>query len=108
MKKKNKDVNIIGLNKEIRLVFEKIEKVRKLYNGADYEVTVTSGRDGIHMKNSRHYTGDAIDIRSTDMKLPEYTTRKIGEELGNNFDVLFENDHIHIEYDPKKNKPKQP
>ena len=42
------------------------------------------------------------------MKLPEYTTRKIGEELGNNFYVLFENDHIHIEYDPKKNKPKQP
>ena len=108
MKKKNKDVNIIGLNKEIRSVFDKIEKVCKLYNGADYEVTVTSGRDGIHKEDSKHYTGDAVDIRNRDMRLPVYTARKLGDELGNDFDVVYEKDHIHIEYDPKKNKPKQP
>ena len=50
MKKKNKDVNIIGLNKEIRGVFNNIEKICKLYNGSDYEVTVTSRKDGIHKK----------------------------------------------------------
>ena len=55
MKKKSKEVNIIGLNKEIRSVFEKIEKVCKLYNGTDYEVTVTSGKDGVHKKGSKHY-----------------------------------------------------
>ena len=101
MKKKNKDVNIVGLEQIIRDQFDLIEKTCKIWNGTDYEVTVTSGKDGIHSKNSLHYVGRAIDIRTRDMKLPAYTARKLKIALGNNFDVILESDHIHIEFDPK-------
>ena len=42
MKKKDASVNIIGLEQIMRNQFDLIEKVCKLYNDKDYEVTVTS------------------------------------------------------------------
>ena len=54
-----------------------------------------------HMVNSLHYKGCAIDIRSRDMKDPLIVSKGLNNILGPDFDVIFEGDHIHIEYDKK-------
>lgn len=73
-----------------------------------YACIITSGDDGKHSLNSKHYTGEGIDLRSK--HLPNDIKGKILSELkarlGENYDVLLENvddqnEHYHIEYDPK-------
>ena len=59
---------------------------------------ITSMRDGIHMKNSKHYEGKAIDIRNKDLTIDE--KNKITSILKLVFkecDVIEEKDHIHVE-----------
>lgn len=70
--------------------------------GAD-QFVITSGSDGKHRINSKHYEGDAFDCRI--WTLPE-GHREVAAELirgalGDDFDVLFKPTHIHVEYDPK-------
>ena len=79
------------------------EECRK-WNGDNYVMTITSGNDGKHMKNSLHYKNYAIDIRSKDMRMKEYTVYKLKKMLGNSYDIFLEshnqpNEHIHIEYE---------
>lgn len=101
MKIKSSKVNVSDLNPEIKSKFDVIEKACKSVEGEKYEPTITSGKDGKHMRGSKHYTGDAIDLRCYDMKKVEETTKAIDKALGAGYDVVFEKDHIHIEYDPK-------
>jgi len=71
-----------------------------------HELVITAGLDGVHMKGSKHYIGQAVDIRSRDI-LPErlltvFAALKMN--LGANFDVVKEDTHIHVEFDPKVGK----
>lgn len=66
-------------------------------------VTITSVLDGKHKEDSKHYDGDAFDMRTF-----IYTVKEINalapalrEALGPDYDVVLEADHIHIEFDPK-------
>lgn len=64
---------------------------------------VTSTTDGKHSKKSLHYKGLAIDIRTFD-KTFEETNRFVNFikfHFDKILDVVLENDHIHVEYDPK-------
>lgn len=81
-----------------------IALICKLVNGINYEMTITSGNDGIHMKNSKHYKNEAIDIRTRDMEESKkiLTQLWLKKWLGLNYDIILEKDHIHIEYDPKQ------
>ena len=65
-----------------------------------------SGNDGVHMKNSKHYKNEAIDIRTKDMSEQNKVLTKvwIKKWLGMNYDVVLESDHIHIEYHTKQKK----
>lgn len=69
----------------------------------DQELTITSGGDGKHMVGSRHYTGEAIDIRSRDMSevQKKRVVAMLVAVLGSDFDVVLEKDHIHIEFHPE-------
>ena len=80
-----------------------IALICKLINGVNYEMTITSGNDGIHMKNSKHYKNEAIDIRTRNMNEQNKVLTQvwIKKWLGINYDVILESNHIHIEYDPK-------
>lgn len=89
------------LKEEIREKLWRIAMICKLYNGINYVMTITSGNDGIHKKDSKHYENNAIDIRTRDMGNRYKTFKEIQRDLGKNYDVILENDHIHIEYDPK-------
>lgn len=74
-------------------------------------LTVTSVCDGQHSRTSLHWIGHACDLRTKDLDLSEGVkerlARVIAKRLGEDFDVLFEgagteNEHIHIEYQPKR------
>lgn len=71
------------------------------------DMLITSGNDGKHMTGSKHYTGDALDIRSKHLDDTQLASLIIGvrRRLGNLYQVIVEqrgdpNEHVHIEYDP--------
>ena len=66
-------------------------------------MVVTSVMDGKHRPGSLHYVGYAADLRTWAIEsdhLAEFT-QGLAEELGEEFDVVLEKDHIHIEFQPK-------
>jgi hypothetical protein len=68
------------------------------------EPVITAGTDGKHMKGSKHYSGDAVDVRSRffDAETTVAVAKDLAFKLGSEFDVVNHvGSHIHIEYDPK-------
>ena len=63
------------------------------------ELIITSTYEGDHGEGSLHYANDAIDLRRPPD--PDSLVKKLKRGLGKGFDVILENNHIHIEYDPK-------
>lgn len=78
-----------------------IEKAEQIYYDAGQDLWITSMNDS--HKVGLHPKGRAMDTRTRFFTLQEkhivYT--KIKAVLGREFDVVLEDDHIHIEYDPK-------
>ena len=66
-------------------------------------ITITSGRGDKHSEKSRHFSGHAIDLRTRHLSLTQINAwiDAIKEALGRDYDVIFEGNHIHVEYDPK-------
>lgn len=63
------------------------------------DLFITSQREGRHGTVSLHPDGWAFDIRKP---VGDWdAVASLRKELGNDFDVINEADHIHIEYDPK-------
>lgn len=68
-------------------------------------ITITSGNDSLHMTGSKHYSGEALDIRSKDMDNKLIFLSKVMARLGDKYQGILEgegtpNEHFHIEYDP--------
>jgi len=65
--------------------------------------TITSGLDGVHGKGSLHPKGKALDFRTNDWPQgkAEWITAEIIKALGKQYDVVYEGDHLHVEFDPK-------
>jgi hypothetical protein len=94
-------VRITGLRPEILLAAVVAERV---YEAAGHEFIITACVAGKHMAGSLHYAGAAIDIRPRDVtadKIPAILAT-LKEALADDFDVLLEGDHIHIEFQPKQ------
>lgn len=71
-----------------------------LYGEFGHELVVTSGLDGEHSAGSLHYYGLAFDCRTryfTDEQ-KENIQAEAKKRLGNEFVVLLEPDHLHIQY----------
>lgn len=66
------------------------------------EMVVTSLLDGVHSKNSLHYTGNAFDMRVWiyTEKQKQSLLYQLKKKLGINYDIIDESDHIHLEFDP--------
>lgn len=67
-------------------------------------ITVTSTTEGVHREASLHPCGYAVDIRSW-----SFTTKQMvdiyaymSNNLGPDYDVIMEKDHLHIEYEKGK------
>ncbi len=70
-------------------------------------VWITSANDSIHHSESLHYLDLAYDIRIWniigDVKAEARAwAERMQVALGDDYDVLLEKDHIHIEWDPEE------
>jgi hypothetical protein len=69
-----------------------------------HDCVVTAAIDGKHTTGSLHYAGAAVDIRTRDLA-PEDQKKfeaRVRECLGEDFDVIHEADHLHLEFQPKR------
>lgn len=108
--KDDPQIRVDRLNSAILVALAVADGVWKR-QGVPHGVTVTSGNegepgDGIHSYGSLHYpantpdgTGRAVDLRIWDVDAEE-AVRKLREYLPNHFDIVLEEHHIHVEYQP--------
>lgn len=79
---------------------------------AGHGIFITSGNDSKHRSDSKHYSGNAVDIRTHGLSETQKDSifNQLKSELyGRGFDVLLEyrgtaQEHIHIEYDPRQGR----
>jgi hypothetical protein len=101
MKLKKGVRTFIGWSEGILKILPIIENVCGEYN---IEFVVTSGVEGRHKQDSKHYDGKALDMRSR-----EFNGGSMGDEcrsfvehlqglLGSTYFILQESHHIHIQY----------
>ena len=90
-------VDISRLKRPIRRILREVAVI--VWEIERQELVITSTYEGNHSEGSLHYCDEAVDIRSWQK------ARKVRDEikrrLGKDYDVIYESDHIHIEYDPK-------
>lgn len=81
-----------------REVSNALRYIERIAGSLKEDVFVTHGRDGRHGNGTFHYQGDAVDI----LPLRCATAHQLNTTLSaRGIQVLDENDHYHIEYDPK-------
>lgn len=71
-----------------------------IWSAADETLVITSVIDGEHMRASIHYTGGAVDFRVVPDKMVGLRN-KLAAAVGEDYDVVAEVDHIHVEWQPK-------
>lgn len=93
-------VTVFGLCQEILWALDRTEQVYGIYGN---DCTVTSGRGDSHSRESFHYAGRAVDIRTRDIDSDTLTAivSVLKRKLGKNFDVILESNHLHVEYQPR-------
>ena len=94
-------VKLTRIRAEIVMALVIAQETARTYNQY-YRITVTSVTDGKHSNGSLHYVGQAADIRVSDMpfEVMKYL-ESLRLALKDNYDVVYEKTHIHIEYQPK-------
>ena len=90
-------VDISRLKRPIRRALNKIAAV--VWAIEREELVITSTYEGNHSPSSLHYCDEAVDIRLWGKA--RKCRDEIKRQLGHDYDVIVESDHIHIEYDPK-------
>jgi hypothetical protein len=90
-------VDISRLRPPIRKKLNEI--ARRVWDIEQKELVITSTYEGNHSEGSLHYANLAVDIQRTANGIT-VTSDLIGK-LGDDYDIVLEPDHIHIEYDPK-------
>ena len=86
-------------------MLEIMKAVFEVWNYPGVIPVLTSSFDGQHMNGSYHYAGLALDFRTNSISPldREDFAKKLQEELGDDFDVVLENSHLHVEFDPEEN-----
>jgi len=65
-------------------------------------LTITSIADSKHGPASLHYVGYAVDIRIRELRSdPKLLSDALRDSLVDDYDVILESNHIHLEYQPK-------
>ncbi|MBW2091016.1 MAG: hypothetical protein JRI34_02680 [Deltaproteobacteria bacterium] len=90
-------VDISRLNRETRRSLPWAEHIYAQYNE---RFVITSTYEGNHGAGSLHYSDDAYDLERPAMN-GKRIYLAIKDTFPESFDIVLEDDHIHIEYDPK-------
>lgn len=74
-----------------------------VFSEMGYECVITSCDDSEHGKDTLHGQGKATDFRTR--HLPDQNTKvavkeRLVSRLGEEYDVVLEADHMHVEFDP--------
>ena len=87
-----------GIQPELLLA---IMVIHGIYLRNSCPCTITSLMEGVHSTNSLHYKGRAVDIRTRDVSKPllDAMVKEIKIGLGDEYDVVLEGDHLHVEWD---------
>ena len=96
--------DVVDLRREVWIVIYMAAEVYRKYNT---QLVITSAGDSKHSPGSFHYIGLAADIRIRN--LPKKSDAKqVADEIrriaGDNYDVILEKTHIHIEYDARRRR----
>jgi hypothetical protein len=94
-------VRLYGLHPE---ALHGIDLCLAVFHTRGLSMTLTSCRDGRHSDHSHHYKGLAWDIRIWDIENEvAEVCNQLRSVLGDDYQVIPEVDHIHVEYDPLNN-----
>lgn len=93
-------VSLQGIQPEMVAAFPIIDAT---YMRLGYEAILTSGTEGEHGTGSLHPKGLATDWRTRHMRqdLKPQLVKWLKQNLGREYDVILEKDHLHVEFDPK-------
>lgn len=91
-------VKLEGLN--VEKMAPVVAAARNLYHSRGVPLVITSAIRA-PSELSLHDEGQALDFRSRTLDDPQAVTAALNTALGDDYDVIFEGDHIHAEYDPK-------
>ena len=96
-------VNPAGVRPELTLGLLVADAVWRKHG---QRLVITSLNDGKHSLTSLHWAGQAGDLRTryfTPEEVPEVAA-ELREDMGHNsdYDVVVEDDHIHLEWQPKR------
>lgn len=96
-----KGVNITGIKPEMNIA---IIAAMQFCTDIEKDCVITCALDGQHMKSSLHYVGYAVDFRIRHMNKTERKMFKVAmkDALVDNFDVILESSHLHVEYQPER------
>lgn len=96
-----KGVTCYGLQPEM---LRALDKATAIFAEHNRDCVCTSARGGRHGMHSHHYKGLAIDLRTRHLPDPISNgvtiAAELRESLGDEYQVINEDTHIHIEYDP--------
>ncbi|OHD17922.1 MAG: hypothetical protein A2Y38_13305 [Spirochaetes bacterium GWB1_59_5] len=102
---KSAAVRVDAIHREIWLAISIADEVYEDFG--IYSLTVTSLNDGEHRKGSKHYDGEAADLRihNVPQAKRESLVARLAAKLGDDYDVAWEskgkaNEHVHLEFDP--------
>lgn len=92
-----KGVKVQDISTEMVLALVIIEP---LFKDITIDMRITSVRDGVHSVNSKHKLGQAVDLgtRNTDQEELVELTQTIRASLTDEYFVLLESNHIHIQF----------
>lgn len=102
MKKIKEGASVAGLRPEIQIAWDVANEV---YEEHGFSCWLTEGTGGKHGRGSLHYVGLAIDLRTMRLGISATVAKRIAEgirlALNEQYDVVVEPTHIHIEFQPK-------
>ncbi len=101
--------NKVVFNRLLPEIYNLFPIIEEVWNHFNQVPVITSANDGKHMQGSRHYTDQAIDLRSKTLtdEQKQYALAELRRRAGPDYDILLEGDgtpnaHFHIEWDRKR------
>ena len=95
-----KGVSIQGIRPELLIAIMIADRVYQVHSCI---LVLTSVTDGKHSATSLHYSGCAFDCRVRSLE-PSQRANIVSDlkiSMPNDFDIVLESTHVHIEYQPR-------